>query len=363
VTKTATKVPPPTKAAAALTQIAAEAPEPQLPAIAQDRPPLPRPERPEPKQYPGRIAKAIVAITKEIGRIQKAGFNDFQRYRYTRWEDIVEKLSPLLSDHGLVIVQSEISRNLIEDNDKGSTLAIVYHFTLVNEHGDQWPEVEWTAISRLRDQKGVTDDKAAAKCHTAAEKQFAVKLFKIRSDDAVEHEDQHQTLPKKNARDVYQKMQDEIDYCQTLVELDTWKRGNMERTKVLPRDWWQILSDRFSEKRADLENQMRGNPEYDDETGEIVEQSAAPSPAAEAPQKASSVSAAPAAPPHSQPADGAATLTTDEADAKLVKAAELGMEALKAAWGELTKEHKTTLRSALERRHKINAIKADAADR
>ncbi|HEY2146646.1 MAG TPA: ERF family protein [Pirellulales bacterium] len=343
-------------------------PEPpaQLPSVVQDRPPLPRPERPEPKQYPGKIAKSIIAITKEIGRIQKAGFNDFQRYRYTRWEDIVEKLSPLLSEHGIVIVQSEISRNLIEDNDKGSTLAIVYHFTLVNEHGDQWPEVEWTAISRLRDQKGVTDDKAAAKCHTAAEKQFCIKLFKIRSDDVSDPDDAHQTLPKKNARDVYQKMQDEIDNCQTLVEIDTWKRGNMERTKVLPKDWWQILSDRFSEKRADLENQQRGNPEYDDETGEIFEPSAAPShqSAEQAPHKASSVSAAPkAAPPQSQTADGAAELTTDEADAKLAEAASKGSKALQQTWeNELTKEHRKSLKAALDRRHKINAMKADAAE-
>ena len=56
-----------------------------------------------------------------------------------------------------------------------------------------------------------------------------------------------------------------------------------------------------------------------------------------------------------------AELTTDEADAKLTAAATKGMEALKAAWTALSKEHKASLRSALERRHKINAIKADAA--
>jgi hypothetical protein len=97
-------------------------------------------------------------------------------------------------------------------------------------------------------------------------------------------------------------------------------------------------------------------PDFDPETGEVVEVEE------EAPQKASSVSAAPkAAPPQSQAPAGAAELTTDEADAKLTAAAAHGVEALQAAWATLSKDHKTTLRSALERRHKINAMKADAA--
>ena len=48
-----------------------------------------------------------------------------------------------------------------------------------------------------------------------------------------------------------------------------------------------------------------------------------------------------------------------KADAELGKAAAQGMEALKAAWTELPKEMKSTLRSALERRHKTAAIAAD----
>jgi hypothetical protein len=240
-----------------------EAPAPQLPVVQQDRPP--RPVHREPKQFPAKIAAAILKVQKKLGRIQKEGKNEFQKYSYTRWEDINEKLSPLLADHGLIIVQSEQSRSLLEENDKGSVLAIIYHFTIINEHGESWPDVEWTAIARLRDQKGITDDKAASKCHTQAEKQFCIKQFKIRTDDYVDG-DAHETLPKKDAKDIYTKLQAEIDGAQSLVELGTWGKENSERIAVLPKDWQGILRERYAEKRGDLENQAR---DFDAETGEV----------------------------------------------------------------------------------------------
>ena len=258
------------------TEVAVEAaPTPQLPAVHQERAPRPI-AKAEPKQYPAKIAKSIIAITSEIGRIQKEGRNEFQRYKYTRWEDINEKLSPLLGAHGLIIVQSEQSRSLLEENEKGSVLAIVYHFTIVNEHGESWPDVEWTSIARLRDQKGVTDDKAAAKCHTQAEKQFCIKQFKIRTDDYVDG-DEHPTLPKKDARDIYSKLQAEIDGATSRAELGAWGKSNAERIEVLPTDWQGILRERYAEKLADLRNQegdqvVWDDPKHDPETGEVKAQ-------------------------------------------------------------------------------------------
>lgn len=253
--------------------IAPEAPPPQLPAVQQEKRKQSIAKPIGPQHYPARIAKAILEVSREIGRIQKEGYNDFQRYKYTKWEDINERLSPLLAQHGLIIVQSEQSRNLLEENDKGSVLAIVYHFTLINEHGDQWPPVEWTAIARLRDQKGITDDKAASKCHTQAEKGFCIKQFKIRTDDFVEG-DASPTLPKKDARDIYTKLQAEVDGATSVVELGMWGKTNSERIKVLPKDWQEILRERYAEKLADLKNQEGEQVIWDEEphdpdTGEV----------------------------------------------------------------------------------------------
>src|SRR5262249_43079258 len=112
-------------------QVAQPVPEAQLPAVHQE--PRPVKTAAPPKEFPARLAKAILAVTREIGVIQKLGVNQFQHYKFTKWDDINDKLSPLLADNGIIIVQSEQSRNLLEENDKGSVLAIVYHFTIINE--------------------------------------------------------------------------------------------------------------------------------------------------------------------------------------------------------------------------------------
>lgn len=246
-----------------------EAPTANLPAVHQER----RPRAPavrKPMPYAASIAKAVLNVSREIGTIQREGFNKFQQYKYTRWEDINERLSPLLQKHGLILVQSEISRSLLEENAQGSVLAIVYHFTFVNgETGEQWPPIEWTGIARLRDAKGVSDDKAATKCHTQAEKFFCVKQFKIVTDD-MGADDRHQSLPKKDARDIYTKLQAEIDAQTSLVELGIWGNHNSDRIKTLPPDWQGILRERYAEKKGDLENQDREMTDYvDAETGEI----------------------------------------------------------------------------------------------
>lgn len=240
--------------------VATEQPPAQLPTvIKQERKPR-APAQVRAPAYPPKIAKAIIAITNEIGTIQKEGFNEFQKYRYTRWEDISEKLSPLLSKHGLVIVQTEVNRTLLEQNDKGSTLCIIYHFTIVDEDGGVWPPVEWTAINRLRDQKGITDDKAASKCHTQAEKQFVIKLFKIRSDDGYDDTDHHAALPKKNSRPLYQQMENEMDAAAkeaieygSLSSFLDWGQRNAERKRTYPKDWQEHLTGRFNDWRAQID--------------------------------------------------------------------------------------------------------------
>jgi hypothetical protein len=159
-----------------------EAPATQLPAVRDNVTPLPRAVAAP--TYPPKIAKAIIAVTQKIGHVAKDGTNTFQNYKYPKWEDVNEKLSPLLAEHGLIIVQSEVRRDLLESSmEHGSVLAIVYRFTIVNDDGDAWPEIEWTALARLRSEKGVSDDKAAAKCHTQGEKYFSLKMFKVRIGD------------------------------------------------------------------------------------------------------------------------------------------------------------------------------------
>jgi ERF superfamily len=183
-----------------MSEIASEAPLAQLPAVADGNSPRIVVASPDSRQrvYPAKIAKSLLAVTRAVGAITKEGENKFHKYFYQRWEDVLDRLSPLLADNGLIIVQSETTRGLF-DNDR--LISITYEFTIINEDGDVWPERPVkTAIARLVDSKGVADDKAANKCHTQAHKYFLLQLFKIKTREAAADDSDGDTPPSAVAR-------------------------------------------------------------------------------------------------------------------------------------------------------------------
>jgi len=136
--------------------------------------------KPEVKLYSASIAKALLVVTRALSPVAKEGKNDFHKYTYPKWETVLEELGPKLAEHGLIIIQSEVAHGGFASD----LIEVTYEFTIVHENGDIWPDrPRWTAICKVRDSKGVLDDKAASKCHTQAEKYALMKLFKIRTKD------------------------------------------------------------------------------------------------------------------------------------------------------------------------------------
>jgi hypothetical protein len=128
-----------------------------------------------------KIAQAISAVMSEIGVIGKDGRNEFHRYDYARMEDILQRLTPLMARHGLVVFQTEIDRTMF---DEDRAVAVRYAFTIVHSSGEVWPEHPvQTGLSRCRDSKGGFDDKSFNKAHTAARKYFLLALFQIPTGD------------------------------------------------------------------------------------------------------------------------------------------------------------------------------------
>lgn len=62
------------------------------------------------------------------------------------------------------------------------------------------------------------------------------------------------TLPKKDAREVYTKMQREVQECQSREQLKTWCVANKDRILILPEDWQDVLRLQCEEMMADLRN-------------------------------------------------------------------------------------------------------------
>ncbi len=134
-----------------------------------------------PQTSVAKIAQSISAVMSEIGIIGKDGRNEFHRYDYAKMEDILQRLTPLMARHGLVVFQTEVDRTMF---DEDRAVAVRYAFTIVHSSGEVWPEHPvQTGLSRCRDSKGGFDDKSFNKAHTAARKYFLLALFQIPTGD------------------------------------------------------------------------------------------------------------------------------------------------------------------------------------
>lgn len=136
----------------------------------------------------------------EVGTIKKGGRNRFHGYDYARMEDLLVAVTPLMGKYGIVVIQNEVERNVVE----GNRLACTYEFSIIHESGEYWPErPRYTGMSTARDSKGNWDDKSVAKCHTAARKYFLLGLFQVPAGDFDDpDEDASTEAPKSEERRV-----------------------------------------------------------------------------------------------------------------------------------------------------------------
>src|SRR6266699_3289227 len=182
----------------------AEAPTPNLPTTEFRKLPEPvnrvpdRLDRVLPQTKVAKIAQAISAVMGEIGIIAKDGVNQFHRYRYAQMQDILQRLTPLLAKHGLMIVQTEVGRAMF---DEERAVSVQYRFTIAHSSGEIWPEHPLqTGLARCSDSKGGFDDKALNKCHTAARKYFLLALFQIPTGDEDDADRGDTDAPRRPAK-------------------------------------------------------------------------------------------------------------------------------------------------------------------
>jgi ERF superfamily len=179
-----TRVPSPTD------KIATEAPAANLPAEVvashreQERRQAEHPNVPAAFLTPGpfgEVIGAVAAVMKELKPVGKGGKNTFHDYKYARMQDILQELTPLMGEHGIVVFQYERQRQSFDD---GKVIAVQYDFVVAHKSGQTWVNpVPQTGMSPCRTSNGKFDDKAYAKCHTSARKYFLLSLFQIPTED------------------------------------------------------------------------------------------------------------------------------------------------------------------------------------
>lgn len=113
--------------------------------------------------------------------------------------------------------------------------------------------------------KGEALANALMKCETKAKRRATLSICGLGFLDEVEIDDMKEnnnpavtkepmkTLPKKDAKAIYAKLQAEIDAPASRQDLTAWGEANAERISMMPDDWQDILRMRYRERMLDLQ--------------------------------------------------------------------------------------------------------------
>lgn len=112
--------------------------------------------------------------------------------------------------------------------------------------------------------KGEALANALMRAETKAKRRVTLSICGLGMLDETETEDipvgagKGTTLPKKDARDIYAKLQDQLNECADRHQLLSWHQQAQQRIAVLPDDWQHILRLRYEERLAEFPETTNG---------------------------------------------------------------------------------------------------------
>ena len=201
------------------------------------------------------LAAAICAISSKLEAIPKLGVNDFHKYSYARMPDLLRILAPLMSRHGVTVLQSETGHELIADG----VLRVEFNFDIVHAPSGEVHTIRSSGMAKVSGERGGFNDRAIQAIGTTVKKYVLIALFNVVVDEMPDNDHdtasdtrRKTTLPKKDSRGVYQKLAQEIQSIISVSTLRDWGEANRERIAVLPIDWQDHLRLLFHERLVAL---------------------------------------------------------------------------------------------------------------
>ena len=188
------------------------------------------------------------ALAKAQGEIKNAAFNRVNPHFKNKYADLASILDALRGP----FAKNQLAISQTTEVHEGNMLMVTY---ILHSSG-QWLRAEYPLPSAVRPQE-------LGSALTYARRYSLSSIAGISADDdddAEGAEKPNKTLPKKDARDIYMKMQGEVDGMKSRDALKAWGEENADRIKVLPEDWQDILRLRYEEKKAELRQKEAAHP-------------------------------------------------------------------------------------------------------
>lgn len=139
------------------------------------------------------IHRKILKVISSLHGVEQKGYNNYQKYNYTRQEDVINAIRPLLVENGLVILPEVIQEESIIVEGRGVILSkVTVEFKVIDiDSGD-------SIVIKSKGYGIDSGDKAIYKAITGAEKYFYMKTFLIGTpnDDAEADEQIEEVLNK-----------------------------------------------------------------------------------------------------------------------------------------------------------------------
>lgn len=173
------------------------------------------------------LFQRLLAITEEVGKIEKTGRNAMQNYAFIEQAQVVASLRPLLVKHGVFILPEITKRELNRfDVKRGNGkdgidihVTVKGLYTLVNaDEPTERITLEWDAGEAID-----SSDKATNKAVTANNKTFLMKLFNISDKDDADNDSPELSASQPNYTSNKSKKATakQIDYMRSVAKQKT----------------------------------------------------------------------------------------------------------------------------------------------